>query len=165
MNLEVLNFKLDDEAADLKFSDRLASENLWNKDYALRCIEEYKSFMLLASKHVVTPSVQVDEVWHLHMIYTRSYQAFSEVLGRFIHHGPTKGGYEEESRYLDQYKQTLALYKKTFGDYPEDIWPSPKVRFSPQQYVRVDLLKHYVVPVGDVKALFKLLLKSIKLWK
>ena len=156
------NFNIDDVTSEFKFSDRLASENLWSKEYALRCIEEYKKFMTLAATHVVTPSVQVDEVWHLHMIYTRSYKEFCELLGVFIHHGPTKGGEQENTKYINQYERTLELYKEHFGDYPTDIWPSSEIRFSPQQYVRVDLMKHYVVPVGDTISLFKLLLKTIK---
>lgn len=160
---EILEYQIDDPTSEFKFSDRLARENMWSKQYALRCIEEYKKFMYLASIHTkVTPSVQVDEVWHLHMLYTRDYRDFCQNLGKFIEHGPTKGGKQEDDRYLEQYNKTLELYKVYLGDYPEDIWPSAEVRFGPQDFVRVDLVKHYVVPVGDSKMLFKLLLKNIK---
>lgn len=158
--MSVLDFEIDDPLAEFKFSDRLANENMWDKKYTKRCIEEYKKFMFLAEYYkCVTPSVAVDEVWHLHLIYTRSYQEMCEIIGRFIHHGPTKGGEKEDDRYIAQYNNTLSLYRFHFGEPPCDIWPSSEERFSPQRYVRVDLLKHYIVPVGDKKTLLKLLLK------
>ncbi|MEO1005725.1 MAG: TIGR04222 domain-containing membrane protein, partial [Cyanobacteria bacterium J06638_38] len=55
-------FSLDKADADLTFSQRLATENNWNIEYANRVIEEYKKFVFLAvvTGHIVTPSEQVD---------------------------------------------------------------------------------------------------------
>ena len=68
-------FEIDDPNSDYTFSMRLARENRWNISYALDVIEEYKRFIFLActAGHPVTPSDQVDQVWHLHLIYTKSY--------------------------------------------------------------------------------------------
>ena len=68
-------FSLDQPNTQLSFSKRLARDNSWSTDYASRVIEEYKKFVLLAvvAGHPVTPSDQVDQVWHLHLSYTRSY--------------------------------------------------------------------------------------------
>lgn len=89
-------FSLDDATASFSFTSRLAKENNWRLAYADRVATEYKRFMLLAviCDHTVSPSDQVDQAWHLHMIYTRSYwdELCGGILGRPIHHGPTKGG-------------------------------------------------------------------------
>lgn len=68
-------FPLDTADARLPFSQRLARDNGWTIEYTHRVIDEYKKFIFLAvvAEHPVTPSDQVDQVWHLHLLYTRSY--------------------------------------------------------------------------------------------
>ena len=88
-------FEIDDVQSDLRFSDRLAKENDWSKSYTRRVIEEYKRFIYLcrAAGHPVTPSEEIDQAWHLHLCYTRSYwdEMCGEILGAPVHHGPTRG--------------------------------------------------------------------------
>lgn len=57
------------------FKDRLASENNWSIEFAEDAIQEYKRFMFLLSRcgHPVTPSEEVDQVWHLHLLFTKDY--------------------------------------------------------------------------------------------
>ena len=78
----------------------------------MRAIEEYKRFVFLAmaAGHPVTPLDEVDQVWHLHLCYTRSYweDLCGEVLRAPLHHGPTRGGAAERARFDDQYRRTLA---------------------------------------------------------
>jgi len=71
----IRRFELDDPAAAFSFTDRLARENGWPLEYALRATLEYRKFMFLLclTEHPLTPSDQVDPVWHLHLLYTRSY--------------------------------------------------------------------------------------------
>ena len=71
----IQSYNIDEIDIALPFSRRLMRENGWDLDYALHVIEEYKRFMfmLCVADHPVTPSDQVDQVWHLHLIYTRSY--------------------------------------------------------------------------------------------
>lgn len=40
-------FDIDDMGSKLRFSDRLARENGWTKQYTARVIEEYKRFLFL----------------------------------------------------------------------------------------------------------------------
>ncbi|MEJ7660653.1 MAG: hypothetical protein WKG07_14075 [Hymenobacter sp.] len=65
---------LDGQAA-LSFSHRLARDNGWSLAFARRVVLEYKKFVYLAATcgHPVTPSDEVDQAWHLHLVYTRSY--------------------------------------------------------------------------------------------
>ena len=96
-------FSLDAIDAVYPLSGRLVRQNRWSLVYTQRTIEEYKKFVLLAmiTDHPVTPSEQVDQVWHLHLIYSYSYweEFCPKVLGRSLHHGPTKGGAQEELKY------------------------------------------------------------------
>jgi hypothetical protein len=128
-------FRIDCGNPQLTFARRLANENRWPLAYAHRVIREYMRFIYLAaiSDHPVTPSVAVDQAWHLHLCYTRSYwqDMCERVLNRAIHHGPTQGGELEESKYRDAYLGTLKRYQSEFGQTPpKDIWPSADDRFS-----------------------------------
>src|SRR5215211_2083069 len=104
-------FDIDGEERSLSFAGRLARENDWSRSYAERVVEEYKRFVFLAltAGHPVTPSDQVDQAWHLHLTYTRSYweRMCGELLGRPLHHGPTRGGAAEAKRFDEQYERTL----------------------------------------------------------
>ena len=90
----ICDYSPDDLESAFTFTQRLARDNGWELKYARRVVEEYKRFMLLAvaAGHPVTPSEQIDQAWHLHLIYTRSYwdDFCGQVLGTPIHHGPTK---------------------------------------------------------------------------
>lgn len=143
-------FELDDPTAAYSFSDRLARENGWSLEYSLRTIVEYKKFMYLLciAGHPLTPSDQVDQVWHLHLIYTRSYWIdFCEgVLGRQIHHGPTKGGAAENDKFTDWYAKTKELYANQFAEIPPpDIWPDSSIRFKDVNFKRVNIDANWIV--------------------
>lgn len=123
------------DTASLSFADRLSRENRWDDDHTERVILEYKRFCYLAasSDEDVTPSDAVDQVWHLHLTYSRDYwgEFCPDILGTDLHHGPTAGGAAEKSRYYDQYAATLAAYERAFGTPPPpDIWPAAKRRFG-----------------------------------
>jgi hypothetical protein len=107
----------------------------------------------------------VDECWHLHMLYTESYWKgmCKDILELEFHHGPTKGGHKEDAKFEDYYDRTKQAYMTYFGEEPpEDIWPTSKVRFREVNLVRVDLLRHWVIPAGDWRALIKALYNYIK---
>ena len=119
--------------ASLPFAARLARENGWSAARTERVIEEYRRFAFLAAtgEAQVTPSDAVDQVWHLHLTYTRDYweRFCPDVLGRPLHHGPTAGGPDERNRFFAQYADTLARYEAAFGaPPPSDIWPSAAQR-------------------------------------
>lgn len=120
------------EDAALPFVARLARENGWTPDFAARVFDEYRRFCFLAATagHAVTPSDAVDQAWHLHLTYTRDYwrRFCPEALGRELHHGPTRGGGDEQNRFFVQYAQTLKAYEDAFGAPPADIWPDARRR-------------------------------------
>ena len=143
---------LDEADVALPFSHRLARDNHWSRPYARRVLDEYRRFCFLAcvSDGDVTPSDQVDQAWHLHLLYTRDYWGpFTEdVLRRPLHHGPTRGGPVEGRRYDDQYTRTRHSYLRWFGTHPPpDIWPGSAERFSRDvRWVRVNRDDHWLVP-------------------
>lgn len=147
----LLDFQFDEPGTELTFTARLARENGWSRRYAERVIDEYKKFAFLSvvAEHVVCPSEDVDEAWHLHLTYTRSYwHSFCALLGRPLHHHPTKGGPTELAKHKHWYEQTLASYGQWFGgDPPRAIWPPAEQRFHiARGHRRVDLNEHWVIP-------------------
>ncbi|HMI90196.1 MAG TPA: TIGR04222 domain-containing membrane protein, partial [Polyangiales bacterium] len=123
------------------FVARLARENDWSLEYAQRVCDEYKRFAFLSvvAGHPCTPSDQVDQAWHLHILHTRTYwEVFCpQVLGTSLHHAPTRGGADEASKFRAWYRTTLDSYRAWFADPPpDDIWPSVERRFS-LHHVRV----------------------------
>lgn len=154
----IFSYELDDSAASFPFSARLARDNGWSRDYALRVIDEYKRFVYLAmvAGHEVTPSDEVDQAWHLHMTYTRDYWGpFTEVLGKPLHHGPTRGGASEDTRYEDNYTRTLGSYEREFGaPAPATIWPPAPVRFGKAPtFTRASKADYWMVPKRGVAML------------
>jgi len=141
---------LDEVDAVLPFSKRLMRENNWKGSYARNVVQEYKRFVYLAatSEKSVTPSDEVDQVWHLHLVYTRHYWGdFTNIIGKPIHHGPTKGGSVEGQRYREQYRYTLERYREEFSCAPpRDIWPDEQRRFSNcQQFMRLNTADFWIV--------------------
>ena len=134
------DFPLNDSAPN--FTSRLAQENNWSLQFAERVITAYKKFIFLCmvSPQQVTPSDAVDQAWHLHMTYTTSYwtELCAHILGRQLHHHPTKGGPEEKEKFFYQYDATLLLYQEKFEEAPPaDIWPPAGQRFA-GSFVRAD---------------------------
>lgn len=149
---KIESFQLDEPGAALPFTSRLAREQGWDHAFAGRVVSEYLRFihLAMAAGHPVTPSEQVDQAWHLHLIYTRSYweKLCRDTLGRDLHHGPTVGGSEEDTKFVNWYRKTLESYQLIFGDPPPaDIWPDPAVRFSDAGAGRwVDRTKFWLIP-------------------
>ena len=141
-----------DGAAVLPFSRRLARDNGWPLAFAERVVLEYKKFVYLAATcgHPVTPSDEVDQAWHLHLVYTRSYweELCGQVLGFALHHGPTKGGAAEGHKFADWYAATRQSYEAAFGEAPPaDIWPPAAVRFSDAPHFRrVNMRGKWLLP-------------------
>ncbi len=149
-------FEIGDPNAPFTFTHRLARENSWTDSYAKRVVTEYKRFMYLASisESAVTPSDAVDQAWHLHLSYTKSYwnDFCKNILNVEIHHNPTLGGPSQQKLFEQQYTSTLRLYELTFGELPPaDIWPNVNVRFgNANDFVRINRAKNWLVPKPEI---------------
>ena len=147
----LVEFDIDQCDAALPFSKRLARDNGWSERYATRVIFEYKRFLYLTASQdrPVTPSDEVDQAWHMHLLYSRNYweSLCTEVLRQDLHHGPTEGGVAEGKKYRAWYSRTLKLYEDTFGTPPPaDIWPTVDDRFSSvESFRRINTAKNIVL--------------------
>lgn len=149
---QIMQFEFDDGSVDLSFAQRLAFENAWSIAFSERVIHEYKRFIFLVASagHPVTPSDQVDQAWHLHLTYTRSYweRLCRDIIGRPLHHTPTRGGSAELHKFDIWYRRTLASYHAIFAEPPpSDIWPEPAIRFGDDLYFkRVNTRRYWMIP-------------------
>ncbi|MDV6170094.1 hypothetical protein R1T16_16770 [Flavobacterium sp. DG1-102-2] len=149
-------YQLDETDVRLTFSQRLARENGWNLNYTQRVIEEYKKFLFLCctSPDPVTPSDPVDQAWHLHLTYTKSYwnDLCKNILEREIHHNPTRGGKEEQQKFNNLYTGLHHMYFEKFGmNPPPDIWHDNNTRFTDINFQRVNLSKYWLIKKPDIK--------------
>lgn len=147
---KIKDFKIDDSGSSFTFTDRLMRENDWSLEFAIRAVFEYKRFMFLicATDSPKTPSDEVDQVWHLHLIYTQSYwEDFCQnTLGRSIHHGPTRGS-EQKSLFKNTYLDTLETYRELFEEEaPQDLWPPEEKRFGSLRFTRINRSNYWVIP-------------------
>jgi len=160
-------FALDRPDSQLSFSQRLARDNGWSLGYTQRVIEEYKKFIFLAvaAGHPVTPSDQIDQVWHLHLTYTRLYwQEFCpKILQTTLHHEPTRGGSSEQLKFGSWYSKTLESYEQFFGHIPPiDIWPKPKDRFGRDlHFIRINTQQSWVLSKPNLTIFLKPQLRKI----
>ncbi|MCD8742498.1 hypothetical protein LT679_17945 [Mucilaginibacter roseus] len=147
----IARFSIDEQGTQFTFAARLARENGWADAYTLRVINEYKKFLFFCcvSMQGVTPSDAVDQAWHLHLTYTKSYwiRLCQDTLNKQIHHNPTKGGSEQAALFKNYYNTSAQLYKQYFrAEPPADIWKDSKERFSDIKFQRVNLSKFWLVP-------------------
>lgn len=148
----IQRFSLDEPDAIFSFTHRLAKDNGWTIKYTQRVINEYKKFAFLAviAGHPISPSAQVDQVWHLHLTYTHSYwdEFCGKILHKSLHHHPSSGGYSEQEKHRRWYNETLTSYKKIFNELPPiDIWQPSNIQFDKNvQFTRVNTRCYWIVP-------------------
>lgn len=143
-------FEVGEPGAALGFVDRLARENGWTRVFAASVFLEYKKFLYLIATtgRELTPSDAVDQAWHLHLVYTRSYwrDLCDAILGFPLHHQPTRGGAAQQAHYKQTYQTTLDAYQQAFGTPPAEIWPDVEARFrDAAAFVRVNRAKTWVI--------------------
>jgi hypothetical protein len=148
----IVHFRVGSGNDSFDFISRLARDNRWSADFARRVYREYLHFMYLAvrANHPVTPSDEVDQAWHLHLTYSRSYwdEFCGAVLEEVVHHDPTRGGIDERHKFRSWYAETLQSYEATFGyPPPPDIWPRLVTRFErAPDFVRINTQDFVLVP-------------------
>jgi len=134
-------FEIDDPNSSFPFSHKLAKEQNWNSAFTLQAIEEYKRFVYLCciAPQGASPPHIVDEVWHLHLQYTRNYwdEFCDKVLHRKLHHEPSTGGQVTTKKHKDWRQDTLQLYQQIFNTSPPaDIWmDTPRRKANWQSYL------------------------------
>ena len=152
----LIAYRIGPQEIDLTFRNRVAHEHGWDTGLAERAIQEYKRFAYLCahSPTPCTPSMEVDQVWHMHMTYTHDYwgRFCPDLLGYQLHHDPTEGGDDEEEKHVEQYENTLVYYERVFGrPPPSDLWPSTGERFSSFPHLQwVNLSEYSITPKSRI---------------
>jgi hypothetical protein len=121
---KILAFDFNNPNVEYGFSLRLAKENYWTRSYTEKAILEYKKFMYLAASNdvMVSPSEVVDAVWHQHLVFSKSYQVFAELIGKHVQHIPSTHNKNEFHKFKQAKEKTIELYHETFDKMPSDIW-------------------------------------------
>lgn len=121
-----------------QFTNILMSEQLIDINTANKWILEYRKFLVMAylTDNMISPSEQVDQVWHLHMTYTQHYRATCKTLVEHdFKHSPSEGGQSEGQKFENIYGDTLSFYKSVFTiDAPVDVWESTQQRFDMKNF-------------------------------
>jgi len=79
---------------------------------------QYKRYLYLikkyGSKYRLPPSVDIDEIWHAHILFTEKY-AFDckKIFGHFVHHRPSDHSQMQNS--IKSFADTKKLYKEEFS--------------------------------------------------
>jgi hypothetical protein len=131
---KLLNFRVSEPT----FWRKLQKENNWSIEFAEQAYTEYIRFVYLCAKYrgqLIVPSNTVDEVWHLHLTYTRSYWTgmCRDLLGFSLHHNANEGGKQSDINHVGAYEFTKAKYEEEFGEKPKPMyWEPTEYRFSPK---------------------------------
>lgn len=89
--------------------------------------EEYQKFLILKLLYPsveLVPNKLVDEMWHAHILDTKSYREdCHRVFGFFLDHFPYFGIYgdDDQKKLMQAFEQTKQLYESHFGVYPKDM--------------------------------------------
>ncbi|MCJ7934007.1 MAG: hypothetical protein MUW56_10315 [Chryseobacterium sp.] len=147
----IQGFSLDVSDADFPFSKKLAKEENWSLDFTRKAIEEYKKFVYLCCilPRGASPSKTIDKVWHMHLIYTQNYweEFCPHILGRNLHHHPSKGGKYEKAKHQQWFSDTLKGYKEIFkSEAPHDIWQD-KIRQTNRWWKNLRLMAVFLIPL------------------
>lgn len=88
---------------------RLGMSKGWNSGVCDNVELQYKAFLLLHLEphgHALVPTKKIDEMWHEHILHTRSYVDFcNDVFGEYMHHNPDT----IDSRGLDAHHENFHL--------------------------------------------------------
>lgn len=106
------------------------NSRIWSKAEAEIAIQYYKNFLYLNKKYlaqfpILPPMLEVDEVWHHHILDTRQYiKDCNHIFGYYFHHYPYFGARgARDKKNLDlAFDVTQTLYEKEFGSRMVAIW-------------------------------------------
>jgi hypothetical protein len=106
----------------------------WPDELIEFCLQEYRRFLclhLLFPDAPLSPTRAIDEVWHRHILDTRTYAADCERLfGGYFHHDPYFGlrSAAEQVALDDAHDELADLYSLVFGqdllDVDDVSWPA-----------------------------------------
>ncbi len=101
----------------------------WTQEQVERAISRYKMFLYLIYLYPnssITPTPEIDRVWHQHILDTRKYARDCQWLfGYFVHHSPGSCMENEVDKLTlsTAFSRTIALFAEHFSiDLTEDMY-------------------------------------------
>ena len=121
-----------------KFIENLMNEQMIDTNTVNRWLLEYRKFLVMAylSDKMISPSEQVDQVWHFHMTYTQHYRAtWQSLIRKEFKHSPSNGSVSDGEKFERIYGDTLTFYSDVFlSDPPDDVWEPIALRFNQKNF-------------------------------
>lgn len=87
----------------------------WSQAKANQVEVGYKRFlkMIAAGMQNVVPTLDIDELWHLHILDTSQYmEDCKRCIGRYVHHFPYIG----DTKSADGFQRTKDAHRELFGE-------------------------------------------------
>ncbi len=105
---------------------KLIKEKGWSLEQAERVEPLYKGYLFLYvimpdETHI--PSLEIDEMWHAHILDTEKYMVDCyHIFGYYLHHFPYLGlrGEEDKKNLDDNFERTRLLFQELMGSDPLD---------------------------------------------
>lgn len=72
--------------------DRMIIKHGWTEDKTEKALKDYRYFLYMSQmvEQAITPTGDVDDLWHEHILHTNKYAIDCQKLfGKFLHHFPT----------------------------------------------------------------------------
>jgi len=131
------------DSLDMRMIIKKLVINGWKEDQAQAAVKQYKNLLYLWKKHadhtILPPSLELDDVWHTHILDTQKYHTdCNDIFGRYLHHYPYFGMDDKTDRNdLNRaFENTKKCYREVFG---EDL---ECVRLDLKSVLRRLLTKH-----------------------
>jgi hypothetical protein len=89
------------------------------------CNNRFLALNLMYPDQAIVPCGAVDAFWHAHILDTAAYRDDCDRLfGQFFDHFPYFGlrDAQDAADLTTAYDETLALYRRHFGDLPPGVW-------------------------------------------
>lgn len=93
----------------------------WSQPAISQSVERYKKFLFLIKKYpdfAFAPSIDIDEIWHLHMLSPKAYYTdCMNLFGEILDHDGGFGALEDEKEELANYfNETSQKWHDEFGE-------------------------------------------------
>jgi hypothetical protein len=120
--LEAMDFRLLIEK--ITRLDVINTGIVWPRPAAETAVRQYKRYLYLVYKYRrqedhLPPSLEIDEIWHHHILHTEQYHKDCQfIFGGYLHHFPYFGmrGPEDFKNLQSSFAETRALYEAEFGE-------------------------------------------------
>jgi len=99
----------------------------WSEEEAATAERRYRRFLCLHyldAEFNLVPTLDIDKVWHQHILHTQDYALDCErVFGAFLHHAPGADDSEDTQQHMrDDFEKTGAFYRERFGEEYVESW-------------------------------------------